>query len=326
MADHYQSLSQDKNKENHNMNSLSNKLASINLNYNIGDEIFYPKNYNQLQDELKQNDYDVTKLRGRFPSLADTPNKYSIGQVLNINRGNYTLTITDLIAQNNQNISIHAGLITEGKFNWYQYNEFRRGVTVSFYDELSLNWNSGRIESVIDKSVGIIFGNDNFIMVPVHYLKQYEEIKEDDWSQTSDFVFKEYVRDVATEIAKKSIDKDVIDPDEFRAACERLGIRSLPSRTKAFQFFNQIKEEIIQQQRARQDNMSATFKLLMQEGHVIGPYKCVGKCQLNRDSDGVCLSNCKCCISKQCFKELIDNAIQSKSAIKCPNHTCNAVK
>ena len=214
-----------------------NKFASINIDYSIGDEIFYPKNYQQLQVELKQNNYDISKIRSRVPSLSDTPNKYSIGQVINVNRDNSTLTITDIILQNNQNITIHAALITEGKFKWYEYNEFRRGVTVSFYDEISSNWNSGRIESIIDKSVGINFGNDNFSMIPIYYLKPYEEIKEDDWSDVSEFVFKEYVRDVATEIAKTSInnDKDVIDPDEFRTACERW-YSIIIIQDKAFQF------------------------------------------------------------------------------------------
>ena len=64
----------------------------------------------------------------------------------------------------------------------------------------------------------------------------------------------------------------------------------------------------------------------MNEGHVIGPYQCMGKCKLNRDSDGVCLTNCKHCICKQDFKQLIDDVIQSKSILKCPNSQCQAVK
>ena len=318
MADyHKQQQSMDDQSLNKAMSSLN-----INMNYYIGDQIFYPKNHGELEEKLRQNNYDINKVN--HPTRQQDPSKYSLGQVLSINVDKYTLTIADALQNNNnQNITIHASLIS--KFPYWEYNDFIRGISVSFYDELSSNWNTGRIESVIDKSVGINYGHDNFTMVPIWYLKKYEEIKEDEWSEASDFVFREYVRDVATELAKKSLsgNKDVIDPDEFRAAMERLGIRSSTSRNKAFQMFGEIKEDIITQQRAAQNNMSATFKLLMSEGHVIGPYKCCGYCQQNKNNDGVCLSNCKHTICKQCFAQLTDNAIQSKSSLKCPQ--CMAV-
>ena len=121
---------------------------------------------------------------------------------------------------------------------------------------------------------------------------------------------------------------DVIDPTEFRAAMERLGIKSSTSRNKAFNIFEQLKSEIIiqQQQREREEteNLSSTMQLLMNEGYTVGPYKCVGFCGQNKQNQGVCLSNCKHCICQNDFKQLISNVINSKSLLQCPQ--CIAVK
>jgi len=300
--------------------AIQQALKSIHLNYQIGEEVFYPKNYHELEQQLTRNHYDKSKLN--LSTHRENPSHFGLGQVLAVHRNNYTVSLMDNTL--NTTITVHAALIY--KFQWQEYSQYRRGVSVNFYDEERLQWNSGRIESILadDKTVGISYGyHDDFKLLPIYYVKPYEELKEDEWSEASDFVFREYVRDVATELAKKSMDANgdediVIDVDEFRAAMEKLGIRSLTSRNKAFEIFDQIKQEIIYQQLQVEENTAATMQLLMNEGHMIGSYQCCGYCQQHRQSDGVCLTNCNHAICKTDFQRLMDNVIQSAATLKCP--------
>eukprot|EP00483_Globobulimina_turgida_P001866 UN01868 len=119
----------------------------------------------------------------------------------------------------------------------------------------------------------------------------------------------------------------VIDPNEFRSAMERLGIKSLTSRTKAFEIFEQLKSEIIVSQQQQEENMAQTLQLLMSEGYVIGEYKCCGGCKtVKNDGEGIYLTNCKHIICKNDFIQILDVMLQNrrqKLILKCPSANCS---
>ena len=255
--------------------------GGVNTNYQFGDEVFYPKEYKKLQESLKLNNYDIKRIK--LPSHLEEPHKFSLANIVNADISTQTAVITDIILNDNKNINIHCALLSI--YDNKKYRQFRRGESIKFYDELFNGWNNGRIEQIDNytKSVAIAYGDDGFTMIPIYYIKQYEECKTDEWSEAPDFVFREYVRDVGAELAKKSMkrgDKNtVIDPTEFRQAMEKLGIKSSTSRNKAFEIFEQIKNEIIINSIQQKEDFSLTNQFLRDEGYTVGSFKCIGYCK-----------------------------------------------
>ena len=278
--------------------------------FHIRDQVMYHKDHGTLGNALRQHHYDMSKLQ--YQQLSENPSHYSLGQILSIHPDTHCVSLTDVMRSDDQTLVVHAAFVH--KFRWFEYSAFRRGVTVDFFDDSRDAWMTGRIEHVIGQ-FAVLQGKEE--MVPVFYLRAYEEVKQDEWSEATDHVLTEYVRDVATALARTS-DDDVIDPDAFRAAMTRLGIRASASRNKAFGIFEQLKHQIIAERRDQENGLSLTMQLLMSEGHVLGPYRCVGACGQPRESQGILLSNCKHCVCTAWFGQLMQSAVAAEGVVRCP--------
>lgn len=182
-------------------------------------------------------------------------------------------------------------------------------------------------------TAGIAYGTNGSLWetVPIFYLKQIEEIFRDEWTDATDFVFCEYVRDVAIALAKRSFTDDtfIVDMNEFRLAMDNLGVRSEQSRNRAFEIYERLKIDIELQIQEEKEQFLRTRVLLISEGHVFDSYQCIGQCKqqfIGCDQQiGIQLSNCNHIICRLDFNALIDDSLQNMDIIvKCPK--CKTVK
>ena len=447
-------------------------------------KVLYPINFKHILTQLSRFDLNyqkyVTKLNNQQyyhecdkiltnlkNVLKDRPYMFGVGVIININkdiydnRENFTcstqsghskwlikkypiVTVSDLTSNSVYSIDIRL-LLEYDTRNTYNSKKFHKFCKIQFWDKNQHTWLTGII-SDSGRDQAFVDHRDRVYHVPLYYCKIAQEAKFDEWSHCNDFVFTEYIRDVATDLIKKQIKKQkstkgqqhqqqqryqqqalyqnynfgafnnnnnngfgneaiqlqiatalsqtdlqdeknadayekaqmaalsgafgnmgfggfggnnnnnnfggfgnnggsnfdiynddkelekLIDLDEFRAAMDRLGIRSQYSRSRAFELFKLLKYEVFEQLQREEQQMIETRNALEKEGHYFHSFNCV-KCNLRKGNSndivsvGVKLTNCAkdtfCKICYQCFTQLLDNCIQNHTEPRCP--ACNKV-
>eukprot|EP01084_Bolivina_argentea_P294898 507561_1 len=155
----------------------------------------------------------------------------------------------------------------------------------------------------------------------------------DEWEGVSDFVLKEYIRDVSDELSS-----DLLNSlDEFMRRMQFLGVYSAKSRSRALAILegmkneakslelvhkleSEEKEENVQYERrissADDAFVAAEVAQRLADGHTLEVFDCF-RCNTKQEYGGIELRNCSHCICYKCFPQLVSSHIAMKMLPTC---------